>query len=440
MSGSSRGPRDHTGIATGLRLVLAGASLGTGNRGVEALARAVIDSIGRDSADAALSVLDDGWGVRAAPAFGARSDLVGVRWSRRWHRPESWARIRLAQALGRADANPAAARFAAADAVLDLSGGDSFTDLYGPARLAAVSAPKRAAIRAGRPLVLLPQTYGPFTTSRGRTSAERIIRSSSVAFARDPWSHEQLLSLAGPDADHTRLRRGVDVAFGLEARRPTEGVAEQVEQWTSGLTAGVNVSGLLLDSAARTRFALAGDYLATMTQLVRGLLAAEAQVVFVPHVHSSGGVGESDMAAIRRIREQLSSRERSRTRVVPPDLDARELKWCISRLDWFVGSRMHSTIAALSTLTPAAAYAYSDKASGVFETCGMRSQVVDARQSAGGEAVDAILTSFNDREVIRADLAAAVPPVVEESRTQLRDLLTDVGRWRDSGGTAEPIV
>lgn len=419
--------------------MLAGAAIGTGNRGVEALARSVIDSIGRHSADVVLSVLDDGWGVRTAPELGAHADLVGVRWSRRWHRPESWARIHLAQTLGR-DTNVPAARIAAADAVLDLSGGDSFTDLYGAARLAAVSAPKRAAIRAERPLVLLPQTYGPFATSRGRKTAERIIRSASLAYARDLWSHEQLMSLAGSDADHTRLRRGVDVAFGLETRRPTEEVADQVEGWASCLTAGVNVSGLLVRGTAREQFGLAGDYITTMTELVRRLLADGALVVFVPHVHSSGGAGESDMVAIRRIRERLSESQRSRTRCVPPELNAAEVKWCIAQLDWFVGSRMHATIAALSTLTPAAAYAYSDKTSGVFETCGMHSQVVDARQSTGDEAVDAILDSFNNREIIREDLAARVPTVIEESRAQLRDLLIDVGQWRDGGGTVESIA
>lgn len=423
----------------GLRLVLAGASIGTGNRGVEALALSVIGSIGLHCADTDLSILDDGWGVRAAPELGTHTDLVGVRWSRRWHRPESWARIRMAQTLGDST-NAPAARIAAADAVLDLSGGDSFTDLYGAARLAAVSAPKQAAIRARRPLVLLPQTYGPFATSRGRRDAERIIRSASIAYARDPWSHEQLLSLAGPDSDRTRLRRGVDVAFGLEAQRPPEEVVDEVEGWSGCLTAGVNVSGLLVHSTARKQFGLAGDYIATMTQLVRRLITDGALVVFVPHVHSPDGAGESDMVSIRRIQEGLSESQRSRTRCVPPELDAAEVKWCIAQLDWFVGSRMHATIAALSTLTPAAAYAYSDKTSGVFETSGMHSQVVDARQCTGDEAVEAILASFHDRSAIREDLTARVPTVIEESRAQLRDLLADIGRWRDRGGAAEPIA
>lgn len=422
-----------------LRLVLAGASLGTGNRGVEALARSVVDSIGGHRADAALTVLDDGWGVRRAPDLGLNASLAGVRWSRRVHRPESWARIRLAQALG-SSRNPVAARIATADALLDLSGGDSFTDLYGPARLAAVSAPKHAAIRAGRPLVLLPQTYGPFATTRGRRDAERIVRSASLAFARDPHSHEVLVDLAGADADHTRLRQGVDVAFALRPRRPAEDVAAQVLEWTAGPVVGVNVSGLLLGSDARETFALAGDYLATVTDLVRRLLEAGSLVVFVPHVYSPGGCGESDIVAIRQVRDRLEPAERARTRVVPPELGPSELKWCISQVDWFVGSRMHATIAALSTATPVAAYAYSGKTVGVFDTCGVRDHVVDARRVAGGEAVEVLMGSFGARETTRTDLARSVPAVVRQSQEQVADLLAAVEGWREIGGTAQPIA
>lgn len=422
--------------------MLAGAAIGNGNRGVEALARAVADGVEREGPGSVLSILDDGWGVRGPVGDGhhrIRVERVGVRRSRRWHRQESWARIRLAQTLG-LRANPTASRIAAADAVLDLSGGDSFTDLYGPQRLAAVSEPKWAALRAGRPLVLLPQTYGPFATASGRRTAERIIRSAALAYARDPWSHDQLLALAGEDADRTRLRRGVDVAFALEPRRPEEGVAASVEEWGPEATAGVNVSGLLRDAAGRDRFGLAGDYLATMTAVVRDLVAVGALVVLVPHVHQADGGGESDVAAIAEVLARLTSAERERTRVLPPHLDAAEVKWAIGRLDWFVGSRMHATIAALSTGTPVSAYAYSDKTLGVFETCGMGEEVVDARRVAGAEAVAALVASFHRRETTRPVLARRVSATVEQSRTQMRTILETVGRWRDDAAPVEAIA
>jgi len=427
---------------TGLRLVLAGAAIGNGNRGVEALGRSVVDSVERNSPRSQLSILDDGWGVRASgdPRHpNTAIEYVGVRLSRRWHRPESWAQIRAAQALG-GRMNPAARRFTVADAVLDLSAGDSFTDLYGPSRLATVSAPKDAARRANRPLVLLPQTYGPFNSPGGRRRAEQIIRSAALAYARDSWSYDRLLELAGPDADRSRLHNGVDVAFALEPRQPNSELVDWIRSLHNHLTAGVNVSGLLRDAAGHTRFRLAGDYIETMTMVVRGLISRGAQVVFVPHVHQPGGAGESDVAAIELVLDRLDDRERARTSLLSPDLDAAELKWCIAQLDWFVGSRMHATVAALSTLTPAAAYAYSDKTLGVFETCGMGDQVVDARQAAGQEATQQILHAFDRRMTTREELTAQAPATIERSREQLRSALDTIARWHASTTKVETIA
>ncbi|WP_210438705.1 polysaccharide pyruvyl transferase family protein [Nocardioides xinjiangensis] len=407
------------------RFVLAGAPIGNGNRGVEALGRSVVDAVQRDAPLAHLTILDDEWGIRAETS--GRYDrisveLAGVRRSRRWHRPESWAHIRFAQAVS-TRLNPVAQRFAEADVVLDVSAGDSFTDLYGTARLHAVCAPKAAAVRGGRPLVLLPQTYGPFRSSEARALAGRLIRAATVAYARDPWSHAQLLELAGPDADPTRLRDGVDVAFALEPRRPADRLASELEELAGEDTAGVNVSGLLQGPEAHARFGLAGDYFETAILLVRQLVGAGARVVLVPHVHGHGGEGESDIHAIHRVLDALTDAERDRTCVLPPELDASELKWCIATLDWFVGSRMHATIAALSTTTPAAAYAYSDKTRGVFETCGLGDQVVDARACYGHEAVERLVAGWHDRAHSRAVLADRGAATVERSRTQLQEVL-----------------
>ena len=420
----------HTTRMTGLQLVLAGAAIGNGNRGIEALGRAIADAVDRDAPGSILTILDDGWGVRRDDSgryLRSTVEYAGVRRSRRWHRPESWAQIRAAQACF-PRANPIARRFAEAHVILDISAGDSFTDLYGPNRLKTISAPKAAALRANRPLVLLPQTYGPFRHAESRRLAERLVRSAELAYARDSWSYDRLLELAGPDADTSRLRSGVDVAFSLEPRKPDAEIADRVEALGGEVTAGVNVSGLLQDQGALKQYGMPGNYLTTMIALVRELINEGARVVLVPHVHVPGGSGESDIAAIGRLRSELSQAEQSRTLVLPSVLDAAEVKWCISRMDWFVGSRMHSTIAALSTLTPAVGYAYSDKTHGVFQTCGVGDQVVDARKWTGTDAVRRIVDSFFARESTRRILEAEVPATIDASRNQVRDIFALAGR------------
>lgn len=416
-----------------VRLILAGAPAHHDNRGVEALGSSVVDHLAATPTVGRVSILDDGWGVRPSPEqarYGAEVELVGARHSRRWYRRESWARVRVDQRLGGLG-NPVVERLGSADAVLDLSGGDSFTDLYGRERLTTVSAPKEAALRQGRPLVLLPQTFGPFTTTAGRRRAERIVRASSLAYSRDEWSHEQLLTLAGPDADTTLLRRGVDVAFGLRAREPEPRIVDQVRGFDGELLVGVNVSGLLRTREEQQRFGLAGDYLATVTALVEALVAADAVVMLVAHVHGDPR-GETDAASIALVMDRLAPATRARVWALAPHLRAAELKWCIARTAWFAGSRMHATIAALSSAVPAFGYAYSDKTAGVFGTCGVADHVTDARAVAGEEAVDRAMASFAAREQAQAVLDARVPAVVSRARGQLDDVLATVAAWRRS--------
>lgn len=416
---------------SGLRLCLAGASTSNGNRGVEALGRAVLGSIDHETDRAQVTVFDDGWGVRPERSQKYRSALVeyvGVRVSRRWHRPESWVQIGLAQRVW-PRVNPAARRIAATDAVLDISGGDSFTDLYGPFRLRQVTAPKAAAARAGRPLVLLPQTFGPFTTVEGREIAERVVRSATLAYARDAASYAHLHELADDRVEPGRLREGVDVAFALEAKRPMGTVADVLDS-VDGVVAGVNVSGLLKDRDARERFDLAGDYLSTITDLVAKLVSMGTTVLLTPHVHTPGADGESDAAAIAEVRRAIPEWMHNRIVELPANLTAAELKWCIAQCDWFAGSRMHATIAALSSQVPAVGYAYSDKTSGVFETCGMAEYVYDAREISGPEAVEAMVAAFEKRDSVRMVLRENIPSVVGRARTQLRDVLTEIASWK----------
>ncbi|ACV80765.1 hypothetical protein Namu_4482 [Nakamurella multipartita DSM 44233] len=419
-----------------VKLVLAGAPLSNGNRGVQALGRSVVGGIddwaSRAGEQALVAMLDDGWGVRRSDEVWHGHtvvEAVGVRRSRRLHRPESWARVRWDQALG-SGGNHVAIRLARANAVLDISGGDSFTDMYGWDRLASVSAPKEAALRVGTPLVLMPQTYGPFDTAAGRRKAERLVRGAALAYSRDPRSHVRLLELAGRGVDHARCRSGVDVAFALPSQRPD--LDSRLEASLSDETivrVGINVSGLLSTPEGQRQFRILGDYISVFVMLVRKLIADGVVIVFVPHVHRADGSGESDMNAINAVSAQLTPTERERVVTLPAILDAAELKWCISRLDWLVGSRMHATIAGLSQQIPTFGFAYSDKSGGVFQTCGLASEIADARSAEGEEAVRLMLDAFARRELTREILARSAPPVVQRARDQMTDILGAVHSW-----------
>lgn len=417
--------------------ILFGGGCDTGNVGVEALTVAVLKSIGRGSIGCEVTVFDHSAGLRSDPRVGAMQvDYCGARWSRRIHRFDTLLSIRIAARLGGL-LNPAARRILAADAVLDISGGDSFTDLYGAWRFRQVTLPKIIALENRKPLILLPQTYGPFRTAKAHRVARRIVRGAAMAWARDARSFEILQDLLGPQHfDPVRHRLGVDVAFALPAHEPhNDRLPAPMRYWLGRgddepPLVGLNVSGLIWHNvaAARTRYGFWADYREAIVRLLDRLLsdAAHPRILLVPHVLTPEGHYESDPHACRLAMQAALERRpdaADRIAIVPPDFDACEMKWIISRCDWFCGTRMHSTIAALSSGVPAAAIAYSDKTKGVFETCGLGEAVVDPRTMDAKTCAGGLLRLFDCRNSLSATLARQLPNVRKQAEHQMDEIV-----------------
>lgn len=408
-----------------LRVSLFGAPGAGLNLGVGALRESALVGLLERRPHALFTVFDDGWGVRPATITVGHTErsyqLCGVRNSRRFHKPESYVNMRLTARLGLR--NPGVDVVDRSSAVWDVSGGDSFTDLYGRQRFLTVTLPKEFAIARRRPLVLLPQTYGPFSDRRLRARAQRVLAQTQAAWARDVDSLGALRELIGDDFDPARHRLGVDLAFGLPAADPPDAVADEVQTWLEGCrgapVAGVNISGLLLnDPAAQERYGLTIDYARLVDSLIAGLLDRGANVMLVPHVLGVDQV-DSDESVTEETAQRLRVSHPGRVSVAPRELGAGGRKWLISQFDWFCGARMHPTIAGLSSGIPTAAVAYSGKVRGVFASCGQQDQVADGRSMKTDEVLDLLLASFDSREQIRADLARDLPAVLNQAAAQM---------------------
>lgn len=422
-----------------------GASPGTGNQGVNALCWSTLTGLAeRGCTD--LHVFGYGRETRAA-AFGSLPyTLHGMTVGKRVWRSNHLGAARLAAAAG-LRTHALVRAVAEADLVLDVSGGDSFTDLYGSARFRNIVAPKQIALRLGRPLVLLPQTYGPFEHAYSRRIARDLIGGAALAFARDPDSYRRLQELLGDRFDPERHRQGVDLAFGLVPRAPGALEPDVVRALSAGGVrplVGLNVSGLIANrpQSAAARFGLACDYRSLMRELVmRFLDETDAQLLLIPHVHAPEGHYESDLEASRALiaslPERYSRHVAERVAVLTQALDACELKWLIAQTDWFCGTRMHATIAALSSGVPTAALAYSLKTRGVFATCAMAAAVVDLREQAGPDVLERLLQLWRRREAASVGLERHLPRVRELASRQL-DEIVDCARVGEVAGRVLP--
>lgn len=394
-----------------LRLGLFGAALDTGNLGVSALGTSAVRGLLDTGAPLEITLFDHGRGRgRLELPIGERAvplRRVGCAYSRRLYRLGNLRQLRACARLGLRRLQPVLAEIAALDALLDVSGGDSFSDLYGDWRFRAVTAPKQLALELGLPLLLLPQTYGPWRRARSRAAAARILGRARGAWARDARSLEVVRELLGPAFDPARHRLGVDMAFGLPPRAPAEGALRRLgarPRQPGELRIGLNVSGLLYHArgAERRRFGLRAGYRELVTALVEGLLEEPgARLLLVPHVVRPCRDDEADEAAAEALLEALGPERARRVELARGLRDPGEAKWLVGRCDAFCGTRMHACIAGLSQGVPTVGLAYSDKARGVFEAAGAGSALVDLRRLEAEEVVKAV----RDRLARRAELA-----------------------------------
>ena len=424
-------------------VVLLGASYGTKNMGVNALAAGTAASVFHSLPEAGFAFMDyskEPGTYQVRSATGDREvPLYDIRFSKKLGLKNNIARLIVAAAMHRIlprwlrkkirVAHPALDQLLRSEVVVAISGGDSFSDIYGMSRLFYVCLPQILAIAAGRPLVLLPQTVGPFATGKGRALARFILRRAKHIYSRDRESLAEVSRLLGREASNASL--AYDMGFALEPIPPESSVVDQLRQLRSrGTLVGLNVSGLLYAGGytGRNEFGLSDDYKGLVSRLLSSLMALEGvQVLLVPHVLGSPQSNESDLTACQRVYDEFASSCGGRLHYLPGDYDHHGIKFMIGQCDFFLGSRMHACIAALSQSVPAVGLAYSRKFAGVFETIDCGELVIDLTTVSTEEVLTRVNLLYGQRREIQERLRAQMPGVKGSVLDLFKEISATVG-------------
>jgi colanic acid/amylovoran biosynthesis protein len=255
------------------------------------------------------------------------------------------------------------------DFIIDLTEGDSFTDIYGQDRFNDFTLIKERALGVS-PVILGSQTYGPFQNPENEKRAADVIRRAEAVFTRDRISGDYVKKISGVTPILT-----CDLAFRLpyESRSNEKtGCAKRI---------GFNISGLLVSDkqeGTSTEFTLKTNYDAFVRDVLDYLISHQYEVHLIGHV-------AADYTVNKILKEKYPSI------ILAPEFDnPMDAKSYISSMDLFIGSRMHATIAALTSNTPVVPVAYSRKFTGLFENVDYP-YVVDLQTEDTNEAVQAVI-------------------------------------------------
>lgn len=306
-------------------------------------------------------------------------------------------------------------KMASADLICSIAGGDSFSNLYGFRQLLYVSLPVVLGLWLNKPVVLLPQTYGPFKGKLAKILAKYIFRRAKLIYSRDQESLKVVEGLIGSIKNHTRF--GYDMGFALETLPPESKIIKKIEEMKlKGSLVGLNVSGLLfMERYRRTNmFRLKVNYKRLINNLLQNLIFQKGlQVILIPHVWGKEVDSESDEAACKRIYLEAKDKYRGSLHYLHESFTPHTIKYVIGQCDFFIGSRMHACIAALSQYVPTIALAYSQKFAGVLKSIDLGELVIDLRkidEKGVQTKVDELITR---KHTIRQQLRMSIPKICE---------------------------
>jgi len=295
-----------------------------------------------------------------------------------------------------------------ADCIMDIGQGDSFADIYGNKRFAKIDKVHKLARLFKKPYFFLPQTIGPFQNAVIREKAAKSISKATLVMTRDRQSRDYVNELTNGNAN---VKEYIDVAFFLPYSK--------IEFNKEEVHVGLNVSGLLWNGGYTrdNQFGLKADYQHVIRSIISFFLSHKGvRLHLISHVASGIRSVESDYAVLYDFWREYNSEQVTLAPFFHSPIEAKDY---IAGLDFFMGARMHATIAAFSAGVPVVPMAYSRKFNGLFVDTLLYNHIVDLKVDDEKTILTKVEDCFTQRENLKQEIAHQLATTVSEQKEKL---------------------
>lgn len=303
------------------------------------------------------------------------------------------------------------------DLVFDVTMGDSFSDIYSVNYCLGLISKKRRVELFNHQYILMPQTYGPFTNEEVKKKAISVINKANTVISRDRASIEYLRSL--------KITRDIEEQIDLAFMLPFEKEKYRFDNTKKHL--GINVSGLLWKGGFKNnnQFDLTIDY----KEFIRSLLkkysnSTQWSVHLIPHVIDlENDAYDDDYSTLIMLHNEFPN-----TLLAPAFNDPIDAKSYIANMDCFIGARMHSTIAAISSGIAVIPVSYSRKFEGLFDTLDY-SYLIHGRSCDTMTAISkaiGYIDNYSELQLRVNEIKPAIDSKVELLQNLIRSLLNSI--------------
>lgn len=302
--------------------------------------------------------------------------------------------------------------FKNADYILDIGQGDSFSDIYGKTRFDWIFSQYELSQKFNIPLCILPQTIGPFQNDEIKTRATRGIQKAKSVMARDKQSYNYVKKLL----PHKEITEFIDVAFFMPYHK---------KQFDSQfIHVGLNVSALLWNGGytRNNQFGLTVNYQQLVCEIIEYFLTLpNVKLHLIPHVVAGERNIENDYEVSFEIYEKYSHPNLILSEFFLGPIEAKNY---IAGMDFFMGARMHSTIASFSTGVPVVPMAYSRKFNGLFADTLSYPHLADMKKDNNSAILQLIQESFSNREALKTEIEHQQHTTIQENKKKIQKALS----------------
>lgn len=262
-----------------------------------------------------------------------------------------------------------------------INGGDGFSDIYNTATFHMRLPETIMAMKAGIPVIQLPQTIGPFKERKNYELAKKILKYSYRIYVRDTKYTDELNKM-GIKYELTK-----DLSAFMHP-----------EPWNIEIKSdsiGINVSGLAYSNTFRNLSGQFDIYPDLIDAIIKHFQKKGNSIYLIPHSYCYNNPEESndDIVACQEAYNRLE--DKSNVFFIDKDLTSPQVKYLISKMSFFCGTRMHANFAAIYMGVPVFGLAYSYKFEGAFNANGLNGKEQTAMiNNIKASDIDGIITKI----------------------------------------------
>jgi colanic acid/amylovoran biosynthesis protein len=257
----------------------------------------------------------------------------------------------------------------------------------------------------GKPIVLFPNSVGPFRTWVGRFLCNMALNNCEYVLVREPVSYEIVNSLG------IRSRKILTADMALLFKTTQEKIPESFPHPAIGVCPGIYSNSLSSEGVK--------NYILEHAKALDAAIDKYAfNVVFLPHYVS--GFEYDDLEICGLILHQMKNRDHARI-VNVSSID--EFKSSLNHMDMIITSKMHPGVLGVSEYVPTLSIAYDHKQTGFFRQLGMADCAIHINDASSEVMMSKIDFIWKERKRIAASLRTRVPELQEGIKKAVREAL-----------------